>query len=167
MQHCALNTCQHSLAFLKSSMQSLAFSPNCHLHCVFASYNSPGSFSGYLYSFTGFGRSARQVAWAVLEHRGAAGEARSYQRCTRNQAFCFPSWKSTTCLVQRRRDTFFFFPWCWNKTFILIVFNIGATRSSSMSPFPRRPFAIHGVSHLAWGRWEEMVQPDARGKKLL
>ena len=110
MQHCALNTCQHSLAFLKSSMQSLAFSPNCHLHCVFASYNSPGSFSGYLFSFTGFGRSARQLAWAVLEHRGAAGEARSYQRCTRNQAFCFPSWKSTTCLVQRRRDTFFFSP---------------------------------------------------------
>lgn len=110
MKHFALNPCQHSLAFLKSSMQSLAFSPNCHLHCVFASYNSPGSFSGYLYSFTGFGRSARQVAWAVLEHRGAAGEARSYQRCARNQAFYFPSWKSTTCLVQRRRDTFFFPP---------------------------------------------------------
>ena len=77
MKHSAWNTCQQSLAFLKSSMQSLAFSPNCHLHCVFASYSSPGSFSGYLYSFTGFGRSARQVAWAVLEHRGAAAEARA------------------------------------------------------------------------------------------
>lgn len=67
MTHAALSAGWRSLAFLKSSMHSLAFSPNCHLHCVSASYSCPGSFSGYLYSFTGLGWSARHVAWAVLK----------------------------------------------------------------------------------------------------
>lgn len=59
----------NSLAFLKSRVHSLAFSPNCHLHCVSASYSSPGSFSGYLYSCMALGSSDRQVAWAVLRQK--------------------------------------------------------------------------------------------------
>lgn len=60
--------CAHQMyfTFLKSRVQSLAFSPNCHLHCVSASYISPGSFSGYRYSLTALGSSDRQKAWAVL-----------------------------------------------------------------------------------------------------
>lgn len=53
--------------FLKSSVQSLAFSPNCHLHCVSASYSSPGSCSGYRYSFTDLGSSDKQSDWAELK----------------------------------------------------------------------------------------------------
>lgn len=53
--------------FLKSSVQSLAFSPNCHLHCVSASYSSPGSCSGYRYSFTALGSSDKQSDWAELK----------------------------------------------------------------------------------------------------
>lgn len=59
----------NGLAFLKSRVHSLAFSPNCHLHCVSASYSSPGSFSGYLYSCMALGSSERQVAWAVLRQK--------------------------------------------------------------------------------------------------
>ena len=58
-----------NFTFLKSRVQSLAFSPNCHLHCVSASYNSPGNFSGYWYSLTALGSSERQKAWAVLGGR--------------------------------------------------------------------------------------------------
>ena len=60
--------------FLKSRVHSLAFSPNCHLHCVSASYSSPGSFSGYRYSLTALGSSDRHKAWAELLDRG--GEER-------------------------------------------------------------------------------------------
>lgn len=48
LMHPILLTASRSVCstFLKSRVQSLAFSPNCHLHCVSASYSSPGSFSG-------------------------------------------------------------------------------------------------------------------------
>lgn len=38
--------CAGHITFLKSRVHSLAFSPNCHLHWVSASYSSPGSCSG-------------------------------------------------------------------------------------------------------------------------
>lgn len=58
-----------NFTFLKSRVQSLAFSPNCHLHCVSASYSSPGNFSGYGYSLTALGSSDRHRAWAELEEK--------------------------------------------------------------------------------------------------
>lgn len=58
-----LNQC---LTLTKSRLHSLALEPNCHLHCVSASYSCPGSCSGYLYWPICLGSSTRQDAWAVL-----------------------------------------------------------------------------------------------------
>lgn len=140
MKHSAWNTCQQSLAFLKSSMQSLAFSPNCHLHCVFASYNSPGSFSGYLYSFMGFGRSARQVAWAVLEHRGAAGEARGSKGVHAIRPFIPPHENLQHASCKEEETCFFFFLEVKIKH-LSSYFNTGATLSKT----------VHNLGHLFQG----------------
>lgn len=57
---------QERLTLTKSRLHNLALDPNCHLHCVSASYNCPGSFSGYLYWPICLGSSTRQDAWVVL-----------------------------------------------------------------------------------------------------
>lgn len=53
----------------KSRLHSLVLDPNCHLHCVSASYSCPGSCSGYLYCPICLGSSPRHDAWAVLGNK--------------------------------------------------------------------------------------------------
>lgn len=82
-QKCVQNSEATYLTLTKSRLQSLAFEPNCHLHCVSALYSCPGSCSGYLYCPICLGSSTRQDAWAVLvntAHHSCQSERRQQKK---------------------------------------------------------------------------------------